>query len=66
MNETMESYDTVYETEDVLADPLMHAHHHEMCLKDRERFDEELEEMRKENVELLQRIEQLEKTREGF
>ena len=32
----------------------------EMCLRDRERFDEELQELRKENVELLRRVEKLE------
>ena len=30
--------------------------HDEMCLSDRERFDGELAELRKENVELLRRV----------
>jgi hypothetical protein len=47
---------------DFLADPQMHAHHHLMCLKDRERFDEDLEELREENVDLLLRLEKLERT----
>lgn len=45
-----------------LADPLMHAHHHEMCLKDRERFDDDLEQLRDADLELLKRIEELERT----
>lgn len=43
-----------------VANPVLHVLHHEMCWKDRCRYDEELEELRKENVELLRRVEKLE------
>jgi hypothetical protein len=39
--------------------PGMHA---EMCLKDRERFDVELEELRETDVDHVKRIEELERT----
>lgn len=51
----------IYEPAD-LADPIMHAHHHTMCMKDRERFDEDMERREDEDVELLRRIENLERT----
>lgn len=51
----------IYEPAD-LADPKWHAHYHTMCMKDRERFDDELEELRSENVDLLLRLEKLERT----
>ncbi|MGA7077022.1 MAG: hypothetical protein WBZ42_10870 [Halobacteriota archaeon] len=45
-----------------LADPLMHVHHHEMCLKDRERHDDDIEELREAMVEQLKRVEELERS----
>ena len=33
-----------------------------MCLKDRERFDDDLEQLRDADLELLKRIEELERT----
>ena len=38
----------------------------EMCLKDRERFEKEIEELHESDVELLRRLEKLEKARGSF
>ena len=50
----------VYDMADALRDPLTHATHHLMRIKEDERFDSELEQLRNENVELLRRVEKLE------
>jgi hypothetical protein len=58
MNESIEFED--YEPAD-LVDPEAHAHHHTMCYKDRCRFEIDLEELHATNVDLLKRIETLER-----
>jgi len=45
-----------------LTEPAMHAYYHELCLKDRERHDNELEELRETAIDYLKRIEDLERT----
>ena len=47
---------------DFSADPEMHAHHHLIRIRDDERFDDDIEELRETMVEHLKRIEELERT----
>jgi hypothetical protein len=45
---------------DFSKDPEMHGHHHLVCLKDRERYENDIEELQEEVGRLLKRIENLE------
>ena len=67
MNEGIETEKQDYEpgitpgelAADFLADPQMHAHHHLMCLRDREQYDDDIEELRETIVEQAKEIENL-------
>jgi hypothetical protein len=47
---------------DFSKDPEMHGHHHLMCLKDREQYDNDIKKSGDAMCDLLKRVEDLERT----